>query len=62
MATTQPYYQYYQDGLKFWRWRFRGANHEIIASGEAYYNKTDCLRAIQLVATSGTCMVHETKA
>ncbi len=32
-----------------WRWRLRAANHEIIASGEAYVNKADCLRAIDLV-------------
>jgi uncharacterized protein YegP (UPF0339 family) len=57
--TRVPYYELYLDGLGFWRWRFRGANHEIIASGEGYYNKSDCRNAIALISTSGTCKVHE---
>ncbi|MDS4026771.1 MAG: DUF1508 domain-containing protein [Candidatus Contendobacter sp.] len=32
-----------------WRWRLRGGNNEIIASGESYYNKQDCLHTVQLV-------------
>lgn len=32
-----------------WRWRLRSANHEIIASGESYWNETDCDHAINLV-------------
>jgi len=51
------YYQIYKDELGFWRWRFRAANHEIVASGEAYYNKADCLNAIHLVATSKGCQI-----
>lgn len=37
-----------------WRWRLRGANNEIIASGEGYKNKEDCLHAIALVQSSTT--------
>ena len=59
MSTTEPYYELYKDGLGQWRWRFRGANHEIVASGEAYYNKVDCRYAISLVSTSGTLKVYE---
>jgi uncharacterized protein len=32
-----------------WRWRLKSANHEIIASGESYHNKADCLHAIGLI-------------
>lgn len=34
---------------KQWRWRLRAENGEIIASGEAYKNKSDCTKAIDLV-------------
>lgn len=26
-----------------WRWRLRAANHEIVAQGEAYKEKRDCV-------------------
>ena len=42
------YFQKYKDVLQ-WRWRLRAANHEIIASGESYWNETDCDKAINLV-------------
>lgn len=32
-----------------WRWRLKGNNHEIVASGESYKNKDDCLHAINLL-------------
>ncbi|ALI06072.1 MULTISPECIES: DUF1508 domain-containing protein [Pseudomonas] len=32
-----------------WRWRLRAGNHETIASGEAYVNKSDCLHAVRLI-------------
>ena len=32
-----------------WRWRLKGANNEIIASGESYVDHADCLRAVYLV-------------
>lgn len=40
-----------------WRWRLKAANNKIIAtSGESYWNKQDCLHAIDLVvgASSST--------
>ena len=35
-----------------WRWRLRGGNNEIIASGESYYNKQDCIHAVRLVMST----------
>lgn len=32
-----------------WRWRLKAANGEIVASGEGYKNKIDCLKAVVLV-------------
>ncbi len=34
---------------KEWRWRLKGNNHEIVASGESYKSKDDCLHAINLL-------------
>ncbi|WP_417595456.1 YegP family protein [Parasphingorhabdus sp.] len=42
-----------------WRWRLKAANHEIIASGESYWNETDCNHAINLV--KGTTSVTPVK-
>lgn len=43
-----------------WRWRLKAANGEIIASGESYVNKADCMHAISLVksTTSATPVVE----
>lgn len=38
-----------QTGEGQWRWRLRAGNHETIASGEAYANKSDCVHAISLI-------------
>ncbi|WP_448111507.1 YegP family protein [Pseudomonas lini] len=38
-----------QTGKGQWRWRLRAGNHETIASGEAYVNKSDCVHAISLI-------------
>lgn len=32
-----------------WRWRLRAANQKIVASGESYNNKADCLHAVGLL-------------
>lgn len=43
-------FQLYRDSAGQYRWRLVAANGRVIAdSGESYYNKTDCLAAIQLV-------------
>ncbi len=58
MANSTGYYEMYKrDSL--WRWRFKSNNHEIIASGESYVNKADCLAAIGLVKGSYNAPVKE---
>jgi uncharacterized protein YegP (UPF0339 family) len=42
----------YKDLQGYWRWRLQAANNEIIANGEAYYNKSDCQHAVKLVKSS----------
>ncbi len=46
------YFEIYKDSTHQWRWRLKAANHEVIASGESYHNKSDCLHAITLVKSS----------
>jgi uncharacterized protein YegP (UPF0339 family) len=58
MATSTGYYEIYQDRYQ-WRWRFKANNHEIIASGESYYNKSDCLNAVALMKGSYSAPVYE---
>ena len=41
-------FELYQQGQQ-WRWRLRAANNEIIASGESYWNRQDCIDAVNLV-------------
>ncbi len=37
------------NGAKQWRWRLRASNNLIIASGESYHNKADCVHVVNLV-------------
>ena len=53
------YFQIYRDKIGEWRWRLRAKNHEPIASGEGYKNKSDCLHAIELVKSSSDAPVNE---
>ena len=47
------YYYVYLDQASQWRWTLYAANHRKIAnSGEGYFNKTDCLHALDLTANS----------
>ena len=49
----------YQDVNNQWRWYLQAANGRKIAnSGEGYYNKKDCLDAINLVKGSGNTPVY----
>jgi len=52
-------YVIYQDQNGFWRWRFIAGNNEIVASGEAYHNRNDCLHAIGLLRASSGASVYE---
>lgn len=43
----------YRDVVNQYRWRLKAANGRIIAnSGEGYYNRDDCIHAINLVAST----------
>jgi uncharacterized protein YegP (UPF0339 family) len=55
------YFHIYKDSQGLWRWRLTAANHKIIAdSAEAYYNKQDCLHAINLIKqNASTIPVYE---
>ena len=51
-------YYVFKDTLGQYRWRLTATNNKIIAtSGEAYWNKADCLAAISLVKSSGSAPV-----
>ena len=53
-------YYIYKDVQNQWRWRLRAANQKIIAnSGEGYFNKSDCIHAINLVKGSSQAPVYE---
>ncbi len=52
------YYEKYKDAGQ-WRWRLRGGNHEIISSGESYWNEADCDHAISLNKSSMSAPVHK---
>lgn len=54
------YYKMYKDVSGQWRWRLVAGNARIIAdSGESYWNKSDCLAAINLVKGSSSAPVYE---
>ncbi len=53
------YFRIYEDDDGYWRWHLRARNHEIIAHGEAYAAKDDCLHAINLVKASYNAPVYE---
>ncbi|WP_290496053.1 YegP family protein [Hyphomonas sp. UBA4494] len=47
------YYYVYRDAANQWRWTLYAANNRKIANaGEGYFNKNDCVHAINLVAGS----------
>jgi uncharacterized protein len=41
-------------GAVQWRWRLVADNGKKLASGEGYYNKADCLHAIDLLKSTAT--------
>lgn len=43
------YFQIFQGVNGQWYWHLRAANHEIIAYGEGYINREDCVHAVNLV-------------
>lgn len=54
------WYKIYQDVSRQWRWTLYASNNRKIAdSGESYWNKADCLAAIDLVKSSYNAPVRE---
>lgn len=42
-------FEMYRDPNGQYRWRLKAANGEIIAQGESYINRQDCIDAVRLV-------------
>lgn len=42
-------FEMYKDVQSQHRWRLKAANGEIIASGEAYHNRQDCINAVNII-------------
>lgn len=55
------YFYLYVDAQNYWRWTLYAANNRKIAnSGEGYWNKVDCISAINLVkGTNSSTPVRE---
>jgi uncharacterized protein YegP (UPF0339 family) len=54
------WYRLYRDMQNQWRWTLYAANNKKIAdSAESYWNKQDCLAAINLVKSSQNAPVKE---
>jgi len=54
------YFSLYRDANLHWRWTLYASNGRKIAnSGEGYFNKADCLSAINLVKMSSSAPVKE---
>lgn len=50
----------YRDSLNQWRWRLVAGNNRVVASGEGYLNKADCLHAVALLkGTNSLTPVYE---
>ncbi|WP_299281519.1 DUF1508 domain-containing protein [uncultured Tateyamaria sp.] len=57
------YFYLYKDNQGYWRWKLKAANHETIAvSSESYVNKSDAEHAINLVKSTNTAPIYESKA
>lgn len=49
MKNTFTIYKEKHTLTKQWRWRCTSSNGRILASGESYKNKADCMKAIQSI-------------
>jgi len=52
IAKARADLEYYECQAGEWRWRLAAGNNEVIASGEGYRDRKDCLHAIELVKDS----------
>jgi uncharacterized protein YegP (UPF0339 family) len=50
MDTADSGYAEIYKAADGWRWRMRGANHEVIATGEAYTTKSSARRGLKRVS------------
>lgn len=50
-------FRIYRDSQNQWRWRLKGNNGEILATGEGYHNRQDCLECVRLVQHSSTAEI-----
>ncbi|WP_081757944.1 YegP family protein [Roseomonas gilardii] len=54
------YFSIYKNASGQYYWNLKSANHEIVANGETYRNKSDCHHAINLVkSTTATTPVYD---
>ncbi|RWD62671.1 DUF1508 domain-containing protein [Mesorhizobium sp.] len=54
------FFHLYVDTNRQYRWTLYAANNRKIAnSGEGYFNKADCIAAINLVKGSGSAPIRE---
>lgn len=54
------HFRIYQDTARLWRWHLKAGNNEIVAHGESYTTKDNCLKAIGLVmATNSSTPIYE---
>lgn len=54
-------FEYWQSSKNSnWYWHLKAANGQVIANGEGYVNKADCLHVINLIKTgaSGASVVQ----
>lgn len=56
-------YEIWKAKDNFWYWHLKAGNNEIIAAGEGYHNRTDCLNAIgSLMDTNRQTPVYDLSA
>jgi hypothetical protein len=46
---VNPFYLVLVHGVRGWRWSARANNHEKLAQGEAYRNRPDMIRTLELL-------------
>jgi uncharacterized protein YegP (UPF0339 family) len=49
---AMPKFEVYTDSAEKYRWRLKAPNGEIIALGEAYSSKANCMNGIDSVKTN----------
>lgn len=57
--ATGLHFEIRRDRTGEWRWRLRAANGKIIAVGEGYVERRDCLHCIGLVKASADAPVDD---